>query len=141
MTFRSCLQIAKVIVRQVFTYGSVLDAGGILSRVLQTPEIRELALVRRDKSEKEWKIMNAVMENLRDYLSRISKTKSTRKTLSERAFRTVVAACSGQNLRDNRLIQTLCRELVSNSLRAHVRTQTFIPPHTTFICRVCIGAR
>lgn len=90
----------------------MLDAGAILARVLNYPEIRELAQIGRVTAEHNFKAMGAIITNLKAYLTKISRVKGSRRTVHERAFRTVVAACSGDNIRELKLYNKVCEELV-----------------------------
>ena len=49
-----------------------------------------------------------IISNIKDYLTNVLATKGTRKTLAQQAYRTVVAACSGANLVEARLLRKTC---------------------------------
>ena len=99
-----CTQVVKILVRQVFTYGSVLDATSILLRFLQSPEIRELTQLGSHKGKHAyWDSMQAIVDNVSNYLNGILETKGPRTTANQRAYRTVLAACAGPNLVESRI--------------------------------------
>ena len=101
------MQIAKNIVSKFFTYGSLLDTSAVLVRVLQAPELREIVEIagkKQDNTPKYWETVQAIVQNIEHYLTVILQTKGTRATVDERAYRTVLAACSGENLKTNRRV-------------------------------------
>ena len=112
------MQIAQVVVKQIFTYGTMADSSTLLLQIEKTPEIRELHLHSLNDGQPAyqpasyWKSIQAVVENLQHYLSTILKTKGARHTVAERAFRTVVAACCGSNLSEKRIGRATARLLV-----------------------------
>ena len=119
------MQIAGAIVKQIFTYGTMSESSSIFLRILASPEIRELSLFgRHDMRDRHaqyhpaayWQAMQAVVASLKHYLSTILKTKGSRHTVAQRAYRTVVAACSSVNLNEMRLVQTCAKLLVSRLL-------------------------
>ena len=114
------MQISKVLVGHVFTYGNVLDASAIFLRILQTPEIRELTRMggRRIKNPKYWDNLQAMVDNIRDYLHEILETKGSRSTANQRSYRTVVAACTGANIVQSRTQAQAAAVLASGFLRA-----------------------
>ena len=110
------LQIARAAARAVCTHGSVLDARAVLIKFFETPEIRELIYLSSlnlvgDKRMKHWRILQSIVENINMYLTNILKTKGSRTTVAQRAYRTVLAACSGPNLK---YIDNACKVLVSS---------------------------
>ena len=114
--FLLILQIANRVVSHIFTYGSLLDASALLSRVLNAPEIRELASIgRSDRSPKYWQTVQAIIENVENYLTVLLQTKGPRTTVNARAFRTVLAACSGQNLQEQRRVHEASMILVCHA--------------------------
>ena len=98
------MQIVRTLVKGVYTYGSVLDTVAVFAKFLQTPEIRELTLIgcHGGLSENYRQTVDAIISNIGEYLSVLMKTKGPRTTEGERAYRTVLAACSGENLRAER---------------------------------------
>lgn len=110
----SNMQIAKHAVRSIFTYDNMIDTSAILLRVMQTPEIRELTLVAGgpDRRQQGWQAAQAVIDNIKRYLTVSLHTKGSRTTENQRAYRTVVAACSGHNLVSQRKLSETGRLLV-----------------------------
>ena len=94
--------------RNIFTYASPLDAAGVFFRVIQAPEIRELALVSGMPNLKQtrWEAMDFMIENLKRYLTVTLQTKGSRTTAKQQAYQTVLAACSGPNLTGGHLRAT-----------------------------------
>ena len=116
--FLLILQIANRLVSHIFTYGSLLDASALFGRVLNAPEIRELASIGRssgDRSPKYWQTVQAIIENVENYLTVLLQTKGPRTTVNARAFRTVLAACSGQNLQEQRRVHEASMILVCHA--------------------------
>ena len=70
-------------------------------RILRAPEIRELVNFggHRDSRKKYWETLNAIAENIKKYLTVVLQSKGPRTTVNQRAYRTVLAACTGSNLR------------------------------------------
>lgn len=98
------MQIARKLVSGIFTYDNMLDTSAVFVRLLQSPEIRELALVggHRDNRKKYWETLESIAENIKGYLTVILQTKGPRTTINQQAFRTILAACSGPNLAQQR---------------------------------------
>lgn len=129
-------QISNAVAKNIFTYGNLVDSAGLLLQVLKKPEIRYLLHFKEDasiQSEKDRKVYNAVIHNIRKYLSVVMKTKGPRKKLAEQAFRTVVAACSGPNLVKDKTVGATSSVLVIISLSStyillyiNYTTQTFV---------------
>ena len=88
----------------VFTYGNVLDAGAMFLKILRHPEIRELSVIADNDSERGGRqpVLELIIDNLNHYLTTIMEAKGSRTTVNQRAYRTVMAACSGANLEQNR---------------------------------------
>ena len=101
--------------RYIFTYGNILDTSAIFLRLLQTPEIRELTFVgsRTEHSYKYWQAVETIIDNISNYLNEILATKGTRTTVAQRAYRTVLAACSSTKLADQKNISQAASVLVS----------------------------
>ena len=119
------LQIANRVVTHIFTYGNLLDTSAVLGRVLQAPEIREMTMLGRssgDHTAKYWQTVQAIVQNLKKYLTVLLKTKGSRTTVDARAFRTVLAACSGPNL--------------TQLKRVHAAS-TILVCHTSMLCLLC----
>ena len=102
------MQIAKQVVRNIFTYDIPLDAAAGFFRVIQAPEIRELALIAGvpNHKQKRWQVMQFLILNLKRYLTVTLQTKGSRTTVDQRAYQTVLAACSGPNLSGGHLRET-----------------------------------
>ena len=101
------MQVAQRIVSGIFTYGSLLDTSAVLVRVLQAPELREMAIVGRnpeERTQKYWTTLQAIVENVAEYLTVLQRTKGARTTANEQSYRTVLAACSSGNLGKHRCI-------------------------------------
>lgn len=98
------MQIAKHIVKAVFTYGNVLDAGAVFLKILRHPEMRELSLIGDKGSQSQQSLFHLIIDNLNKYLTTIMEAKGSRRTVDQRAYRTVMAACSGTNLKRDRHI-------------------------------------
>ena len=98
----------------VFTYGNLLDTSAVFVRMLQSPEIRELTLLggHRDNREKYWQTLEAIVANITSYLTVVLQTKGPRTTINQRAYRTVLAACSGENLVKQKSMSTAGTVLV-----------------------------
>lgn len=109
------MQIARVIVKAVFVYGNLVDAGTILLKLIKKPEIRYLMKFRgqQSKSEKYYDVADKIIVNIKGYLSEMMATKGPRKKLASQAYRTVVAACSGPNLIRQKRLTLTSRVLVS----------------------------
>lgn len=107
-------QITKSIVRQFFTYGNTLDVCELFTRFMDIPEVRHLTQMGSDDfhSVQLRATVDIMMRNMSDDLTKILATKGTRTTIDQQAYRTVVAACSGPKLRDNKLMGNACRILV-----------------------------
>ena len=110
------LQIASAIAKKFFVYGNLLDTAEVFRRVWQKPECRYLAEMcengNKKVNKKQLVVADSIIENIHSYLSEMMATKGTRKTLNQQAFRTVVAACCGKNLRQNRVIEASSNSLV-----------------------------
>jgi len=125
-----CTQIAKKVVSSLFTYGSLLDTSAVFTRVLESPEIRELVTIggHPDNRHKYWDTLKAITANIKEYLTVVLGTKGSRSTVNQRAYRTVLAACSGTNLKNVRqtsdvLVRTFylsCVFAFVNTLFIHV---------------------
>ena len=103
--FRLLLQIASIIGKHLFVYGNLADASHVLTNVMQRPEVRYLANF-ADSSKQTVKYRqagDAILANIKNYLNELMTTKGPRTTIAQRAYRTVVAACSGANLVANQL--------------------------------------
>lgn len=110
------LQIASVIARNIFVYGNLLDSADLLLRFLKKPEIKYLIQFEESlymPDNKVRKVFKAVIENIKNYLSEVMETKGPRTKLATQAFRTVVAACSGPNLVQDRTLTAASAALVS----------------------------
>jgi hypothetical protein len=110
------LQIVKCIVRDIFVYGNMFDTVVLLLKVFNTPEVRyllkkESSLTFRDS--RDTKAINAVFANVKTYLNELMAVKGSRNKLAAQTFRTVVAACSGSNLCEQRTLTHAGRLLVS----------------------------
>lgn len=107
-------QIAKRVVGGIFTYGNLLDTSAIFLRVLQAPEVRELTIIggQRDHRTKYWETVESIVGNIKSFLSVVLHTEGTRTTVNQRAYRTVLAACSGQNLKEQRHVREASEALV-----------------------------
>ena len=81
---------------------------------MEVPEIRHLTEIGSDhsKSMQVRTTVDAMIANVSDYLTKILATKGSRSTIDQRTYRTVVAACSGSNLREKKLMGYACRILV-----------------------------
>ena len=112
------MQIAKLTVKGNFTYGSILDTSAVFVRVLQAPEVREMINIGQkvDHRSKYWEAVKSIIDNIANYLTVILETKGPRTTLGQRAYRTVLAACSGKNLVDGRHQEQAARILVRYSI-------------------------
>ena len=102
----------------ICTYGSVLDTRAVFVKVCEMPEIREIASLAYlnivgDKRMNRLRSMEAVIHNLKSYLTKVLQTKGSRSTLDQRAYRTVLAACSGTNLLNDKYMILASRALVS----------------------------
>ena len=84
-------------------------------KILNSPEIRELTLVggHAEHRAKYWQTIEAITTNINQYLNRVLATKGSRSTGKQQAYRTVLAACAGQNIVDNRNICRAAGILVS----------------------------
>ena len=91
----------------IFTYGNILDTTAIFVSFLQAPEIRELALIggRTQHSQKHWDTIETIIANIKDYLNNILGTKGSRTTVAQRAYRTVLAACSSSKLAEEKNVR------------------------------------
>ena len=94
------MQITKRLMQGIFTYGNLLDTSAVIVRVLSAPEFREMLVIgqQRDHRAKYWQTLQAIIDNIKKYLTVILQTKGSRTTIDARAYRTVLAACSGKNL-------------------------------------------
>ena len=113
--FYCCSQIAKIVTKCIFTYGNILDTSAIFLRLLQTPEIRELTLIggHTDNKAKYWQTIESIINNISKYLHEILSTKGSRTTRAQQTYRTLMAACSGPNLAENKNINRAASVLVS----------------------------
>lgn len=86
-------------------------------KLLKSPEIRELTLIggHAEHRVKYWETIEAITTNINEYLNRVLATKGSRSTGNEQAYRTVLAACAGQNIVANRNICRAAGILVSAS--------------------------
>ena len=112
------LQIVNRVVTHIFTYGNLLDISAVLGRVLQAPEIREMAMLGRSTSThaaKYWETVEAIVQNVQNYLTVLLKTKGSRTTVDARAYRTVLAACSGPNLTQHKRVHAASTILVCHA--------------------------
>ena len=117
------MQIVTAVVRQVFTYGSVLDSREIFLRILNAPAIRELAHDagrNNGKGPKHWRSVEQVIDNVRNYLTKILYTKGSRTTVDQRAYRTVMAALSGENIVKSKSLMLVASLLVSVTLCCYI---------------------
>ena len=115
--------------RYIFTYGNILDTSAIFLRLLQTPEIRELTFVgsRTEHSYKYWQAVETIIDNISNYLNEILATKGTRTTVAQRAYRTVLAACSSSKLVGQKNIVQAASVLVSTYIiRAMLVSYVFV---------------
>ena len=88
-------------IKKIFTYANLLDTSAVFLRILRAPDIRELVNFggHRDSRKKYWETLNAIAENIKKYLTVVLQSKGPRTTVNQRAYRTVLAACTGSNLR------------------------------------------
>ena len=127
-------KIVKQLVKGLFTYGNLLDTTNIFQRFLGSPEVREIGSIGllRDNRERRWKTVEAIVENIQRYLTVILECKGSthtggsRSTIDERAYRTVLAACSGENLVKQRLRFEASQCLVR---RSDSLTRSFVLPN------------
>ena len=93
------LQISQVIVNQLFVYDNLADAGHVLNHVLKRPETRHLLNWSwTSKATTVSGVTDGIVDNIKIFLGKVMVTKGTRKTLEQQTYRTVLAACSGENL-------------------------------------------
>ena len=86
-------------------------------RVLQKPEVRHLTTIgcAEPHTHSYHRAVTAIIQNLKKYLTVVMTTKGTRKTVEQRCYRTVLAACSGSNLVQQKLMGTASQVLVSGN--------------------------
>ena len=108
------LQISSALAKGMFCRGNILDVAEVFSRFLQKPEIRHLALTGcpSNQNEKYQRSITGIVENINKYLTTILATKGSRQTLDQQAYRTVLAACAGPNLKQQHLMKETGRVLV-----------------------------
>ena len=111
------LQIAKSISQDIFLRGNMLDTVELFLKILKRREIRYLLKYENldGLNKKRTKAIDSVFSNLKTYLTELMVTKGPRNKLATSAFRTVVAACSGPNLRENRVLTQAGNILVSHT--------------------------
>ena len=111
----SLAQICNALLQQLFCYGNTLDVLEVFHRMMTKPATRYLQEIGSDctQSTQVRETIDAIMKNVTNYLTTILQTKGTRQTIEQQAYRTVVAACAGPNLRENRLMDSASRVLVS----------------------------
>lgn len=97
------LQIVSKILKEVFVYGNLMDTSHILGKLLQRPEARYLTSFTMTATI-ENSVSEAIVSNIKNYLGTMMKTKGTRKTLEQQTYRTVLAACSGENFAAGKLL-------------------------------------
>lgn len=87
--------------RTIFTYGSLLDASALFQRILQRPEVRELGTIggHGNQRQKYWDTLRSIVNNIQEYLTVVLRTKGSRTKMNEQTYRTILAACSGINLK------------------------------------------
>lgn len=107
------LQISSALVKGLFCSGNILDSVEVFARFLKKPEVRHLTLkgCPDHQTEKCQRTITAIVENIKDYLNSFLSATGSRKTLEQQAFRTVVTACSGSNLRQKKLMTQTSRAL------------------------------
>ena len=100
----------------IFTYGNLLDTSAIFIRVLQAPEIRELTTIgrQRDHRTKYWQTIESIVDNIKSFLTVVLHSKGCRTTENQRTYRTVLMACSGQNLKEQRNVREAGDALVGS---------------------------
>ena len=86
----------------------------MFARVMKSPEIRELTMIgqHREHREKYWQTVQLIIDNIEKYLTVILQTKGSRTTVANRAYRTVLAACSGKNIKEQRIVGQTSKILV-----------------------------
>ena len=109
------LQIGSAIVKKIFTYGNLMDASHLLSNVLKRPETRQLTQHIMQTSTTVG-ITDVIVSNIKSFLGTTMKARGTRKTLEQQTYRTVVAACAGDNLVSQKLLRK-----ASEALGIHIR--------------------
>ena len=102
----------------MFVYGNLIDVSCVFQQVMARPEMRHLANFAdaSHQTAKYRQAADAIVANIKNYLQQLLKVKGSRTTISQRAYRTVVAACSGANLVTNTLLRK-----TSEVLGVHVR--------------------
>ena len=65
-----------------------------------------------DHRTKYWAAVKSIIDNIVNYMTIILQTKGPRTTLAERAYRTVLSACTGKNLQEDRHQEEAGRILV-----------------------------
>ena len=110
-----CLQIVKCITKNLFIYGNVVTTTILLQKLFNKPEIKYL--LKYDDANffdpKDKKTAEGVIANLKTYLSELMAVKGSRTKLAAQTFRTVVSACCGKNLMDERTLTRAAKMLVS----------------------------
>ena len=112
------LQIGSAIVKKIFTYDNLMDASHLLSNVLKRPETRQLTQYIIQTSTTVG-ITDTIVSNIKSFLGTTMKARGTRKTLEQQTYRTVVAACAGDNLVSQKLLRK-----ASEALGIHIRNVT-----------------
>ena len=110
------MQIVKDVTRSMFTYGNVVDTGTLFSKLLAKPETRYLLQTRNPshRTSKYLTTVDAIINNIKSYLSEMMKSKGPRAKLAQQTYRTVVAACCGVNLKECGVITNTGQVLVSS---------------------------
>jgi len=109
------LQVGTAIMKQFFVYGNLMDATNVFDNVIKRPAARYLAecLLTSTSSAS---VTDAIVTNIKNFLGKTMKTKGTRKTLEQQTYRTVMAACSGDNIVASKLLHK-----ASKALGVHIR--------------------
>ena len=133
------LQIVKCLVKSLFVHGNVLDTIELLLKLLKKPELRHLLKYENvsGHDKRHAKAVAGVIANLKTYLGDLMATKGSRNKLAAQTFRTVVAACCGENLRQDRTLKKAGSILVSTFFstyyvvaRHHTHTRIHTRHHT-----------
>ena len=122
------MQICKALVKGLYCYGNTLDVHEIFKRFMTLPGIRYLQEIGLDSTQslQVRATVDAIVENVSNYLTEIMQTKGTRQTVEQQAYRTVMAACMGPNMREAKLMTQAALTLVSYAICIFILTCTHI---------------
>ena len=109
------MKIVKYITKSLFVYGNVFATTTLLQKLLKKPEIKYLLKFDNPNyfDPKDKKTVLGVIANLKAYLHELMAVTGSRTKLAAQTFRTVVSACCGQNLIDERTLTRAAKMLVS----------------------------